>query len=110
MVTTSENWLPPRVLIKLDPCEPPANSLASLFELIPSLAAVFGLIRATFSQVTLLSGLGSSCSHPLLQKRPSYTHGSGRIAISKLPLPAAFCSGWLRNAPLAVTTLGAAAV
>ena len=38
------------------------------------------------AQVTLLSGFGSSCSQPLFVNRPSYTHGSGRIAISRLPL------------------------
>ena len=31
-----------------------------------AMKAVFGLLKATFSQVTLLSGFGSSCSHPLL--------------------------------------------
>jgi len=36
-----------------------------------SSAAVFGLTRAAFSQVTLVTGSGNSCSQTLLAKRPS---------------------------------------
>src|SRR4030095_3377824 len=40
--------------------------------------AVAGLIRAALSQVSLVRGLGSSCSQPLLANRPSQIVGSGR--------------------------------
>src|SRR6185436_643958 len=41
-------------------------------------AAVPGPISAPLSHVSLVSDFGSSCNHPLLAKRPSYTLGSGR--------------------------------
>src|SRR6202007_747673 len=41
-------------------------------------SAVLGLTSAALSQVSLVTGLGNSCSQPLLAKRPSYTQGSGR--------------------------------
>ena len=47
-------------------------------------SAVFGLMYATLSQVTFDSGFGSSCSHPLFEKRPSQTVGSGLKISSKL--------------------------
>src|SRR3954470_21127334 len=50
-------------------------------------SASFGLIHALGSHVILVSGLGSSCSQPLLAKRPSHTVGSGRKMISS-PDPA----------------------
>ena len=37
-----------------------------------------GLTIAALSQVSLVSGFGSSCSQPLLAKLPSHTVGSGR--------------------------------
>src|ERR687897_368991 len=43
---------------------------------MPSFSAVRGLMTMTLSHVTLLSGLGSSCSHGLLAKRPSCTLAS----------------------------------
>src|SRR5213592_857959 len=50
-------------------------------------AAVCGLRRAALSPVSWLRGRGSSCSQPLLAKRPSRTEGSGRNTISR-PCPA----------------------
>src|SRR5206468_12534849 len=38
----------------------------------PASAAVFGLTSATFSQQIFVCGFGSSCSQPLLAKRPSW--------------------------------------
>src|SRR5436190_1874733 len=67
-------------------------------------------MRATFSQTILFRGFGSSCSHPLLTNRPSYTQGSGRIVISIEPLPAALVSGWLKNAVVAATVFAVAVV
>ena len=49
---------------------------------MPCASAVFGLMYATLSHVTFDSGFGSSCSQPLLAKRPSRTCGSGRKTIS----------------------------
>ena len=46
-----------------------------------------GLAITALSQVSLVIGLGSSCSQPLLLNRPSRIDGSSRKAISK-PLPA----------------------
>ena len=43
-----------------------------------SLGRALGLIHAAVSQVSFVSGLGASCSQPLLAKRPSQTVGSGR--------------------------------
>src|SRR5262249_52601855 len=48
----------------------------------PFSAASFGLIHALGSHVIFVSGLGSSCSQPLLAKRPSPMVGSGRQMIS----------------------------
>ena len=48
----------------------------------PSSSAVAGLMRAALSQVSLVIGLGSSCSQPLLANRPSKSVGSGRKTIS----------------------------
>ena len=50
---------------------------------MPIDCAVRGLISAALSHVSLLSGRGSSCSQPLLAKRPSRTDASGRNTISK---------------------------
>ena len=44
----------------------------------PSRSAVAGATSAALSQVSLVSGRGSSCSQPLFAKRPSTTSGSGR--------------------------------
>ena len=44
--------------------------------------AVAGLTRAALSQVSRVSGRGSSCSQPLLAWRPSWIAGSGRKMIS----------------------------
>src|SRR5262245_12890072 len=38
---------------------------------------------AALSQVSFVSGFGSSCSHELLEKRPSRTDGSRRNMISR---------------------------
>src|SRR5581483_4778078 len=53
--------------------------------LTPSVCAVFGLTRTGFAHVILVIGRGSSCSQPLLAKRPSPMVGSGRKTISSPP-------------------------
>src|SRR5436189_5841453 len=53
------------------------------------------LTHAVGSQVSLVSGFGSSCSQPLLAKRPSQIVGSGRKMISKPPLAAGAVCGVL---------------
>src|SRR3974390_1649475 len=47
--------------------------------------AVRGLSSAALSQVSLVIGSGSSCSQPLLAKRPSYTLVSGTNSSSSCP-------------------------
>src|SRR5262245_8432783 len=42
-----------------------------------------GWIQAVVSQVSFVSGFGSSCSQPMLAKRPSQIVGSGRKMISR---------------------------
>src|SRR5262249_2025736 len=63
--------------------------------------AVFKLTRAALSQVSLVRGFGSSCSQPLLAKRPSKRVGSGLKAISR-EFPVFVCvsrvSGWTFSA------------
>src|SRR5678815_4083849 len=49
----------------------------------PSRCAVAMLIRAALSQVSFVSGFASSCSQPLLAKRPSKIVGSVRKTIWK---------------------------
>src|SRR3954452_19847244 len=49
----------------------------------PCWSASDGWTHAVVSQVTLVIGLGSSCSQPLFAKRPSQTVGSGRKMISR---------------------------
>ena len=49
----------------------------------PSRSAGAGLTSAALSQVSLVSGLGSSWSQPLLAKRPSQIVGSGRKTSSR---------------------------
>ena len=44
---------------------------AAFVRMPPSLSAVCGPMNAALSQVSLLSGFGSSCSQPLFAKRPS---------------------------------------
>src|SRR6516164_6491763 len=51
----------------------------------PRRCDVAGLQCAALSQVSYVNGLGSSCSQPLLAKRPSQTLGSGRKASSRPP-------------------------
>ena len=51
---------------------------SSSFTLTPSFSAVARLMKATLSQVSLVIGLGSSWSQPLLANRPSKMVGSGR--------------------------------
>jgi hypothetical protein len=46
-------------------------------------SAVAGLTMMALSHVSLVIGLGSSCSQPLLANRPSRTDGSFRNAISR---------------------------
>ena len=53
--------------------------------LTPRRCAVATLRMAALSQVSLVMGLGSSWSQPLLAKRPSYMVGSGRKSASSLP-------------------------
>src|SRR5207253_4789001 len=52
--------------------------------LIPSCRAVFGLMSAALSQVSLVSGFGNSCNQPLLAKRPSKIVGSARKITSRV--------------------------
>src|SRR5260370_7467218 len=59
------------------------------------LSAVLGLTSAALSQVSLVTGFGNSCSQPLLAKRPSYTHGSGRKINSISSAGAVFAAGGL---------------
>src|SRR4051794_6996229 len=72
----------------------------------PRSFASCGLIQAVGSHVTFVSGLGNSCSQPLLAKRPSHTVGSGRKMISSPPvaggvvvLPCAIAGGLGAAAP-----------
>src|SRR5262245_2950589 len=71
----------------------------------PSCAAVAGLMMAALSQVNFVTGLGSSCNHPLLMKRPSKIVGSGRKTISSASLFAAVAAA----VGLAATDFGAVA-
>ncbi len=51
---------------------------------VPRCSAIAGLISSALSQVSLVTESGSSCSQPLLAKRPSQIVGSGRKVISGL--------------------------
>src|SRR6185295_3613706 len=62
------------------PCSPPVH--AGLFVAL-IFSAVAGLTMTALSHVSFVIGFGSSCSQPLLAKRPSRTDGSGRNAISR---------------------------
>src|SRR5690242_15222135 len=65
--------------LSIVPCSPPRNAGS----LLPrSFCSVAGLTKIALSQVILVIGFGSSCSHPLFAKRPSRTHGSRRKATS----------------------------
>src|SRR6202040_791633 len=57
------------------PCSPPREITLCARSFF---CANFGLTIAALSHVSLVTGLGNSCSHPLLANRPSYTVGSGR--------------------------------
>src|SRR5438552_19182007 len=72
-------------------------------------SAVRGLIIAALSQVSDVSGFGSSCSHPLFAKRPSQIVGSGRKMISR-PVVAGAAAGAAAIPGCRVTVLGAACV
>jgi hypothetical protein len=87
------------------PCSPPDAPGAVLS---CSLAAVAGLTITALSHVSLVIGLGSSCSHPLLAKRPSRTAGSFLKTISRPPPAGAGL--WSCAAGLTVTVLAGNAV
>jgi len=75
-------------LVRLSHAEPvrdpeTVSSTTSSFP-TPRRAAVAGDMAATLSQVTVVTGLGSSCSQPLFAKRPSWMVGSGRKVISRV--------------------------
>src|SRR5437762_6197139 len=53
--------------------------------MMPSFLPVAGLTNAALSQQRVVTGLGSSCSQPLLANRPSKRVGSGRKLISYSP-------------------------
>src|SRR5262249_62236904 len=55
------------------PCSPPRYAGAFAAR---SLCSVAGLTNIALSHTSLVSGLGSSCSHPLLLNRPSRMQGS----------------------------------
>src|SRR3954471_16195172 len=59
----------------------------------PSFPAVATLRCAALSQVSLVTGLGSSWSQPLLLNRPSQTVGSGRKTSSRPPADDAAAGG-----------------
>src|SRR5262245_37117409 len=70
--------------------------------------AVSGAISAALSHVSFVSDFGSSCSHALFAKRPSYTLGSGRNTTSSPELDApAVAAG---RPACSVTVFGAKAV
>src|SRR5438045_2606568 len=64
------------------PCSPPWND--GRFSTL-SRSAVAGLVRTALSHVSLVIGLGSSCSQPLVAKRPSRTDGSFLRRVSVRP-------------------------
>src|SRR5947209_3639590 len=72
-------------------------------------SAVRGLIIAALSQVSDVSGFGSSCSHPLFAKRPSQIVGSRRKMISS-PVAAGAAAAAAAIPGCRVTVLGAACV
>src|SRR5262249_44240820 len=71
---------------------------------MPSDSAVFTPLYATLSHVIFESGLGNSCSQPLLAKRPSRIVGSGRKTTSKPGATGAIGA----DAPGATGAMGAA--
>src|SRR6476661_7727762 len=64
------------------PCSPPWYAG---YWLPFSRCAVTGLTNTALSHVSLVIGLGNSWSQPLLEKRPSRTHGSFLNVISRPP-------------------------
>src|SRR5262249_29520752 len=72
---------------------PPRASSTTSPVVTPSRSAVARLTRAAFSQTSLVSGLGSSWSQPLLVNRPSQTVGSGRETTSSPPADASADAG-----------------
>src|SRR6202007_2990110 len=77
---------------RICPCSPPREiTLCARSFFCPN----FGLTSAALSQVSLVNGLGNSCSQPLLAKRPSYTVGSGRKMYSTSPAGITLGSGKL---------------
>ena len=68
----------------------------------PSRSAVARLSSAVLSQVSLVRGLGSSWSQPLLANRPSRIVGSGR-KFSSRPSDLACAAGGTRFSTLTVT-------
>src|ERR1700686_803620 len=58
--------------------QPPRFRFTTSPVVSPRRQAVAGLSVTALSQVILLSGLGNSCSHALLDQRPSPMVGSGR--------------------------------
>src|SRR5579862_9611664 len=70
----------------------PAFTLPPLTEIVtkspvvvPRVSAVAGETIAALSQVMRVTGLGNSCSQPLLDHSPSPTAGSGRKTTSSAP-------------------------
>src|SRR2546428_484358 len=72
-------------------------------------SAVRGLIIAALSQVSDVSGFGSSCSHPLFAKRPSQIVVSGRKMVS-MPVAAGGAAAAAAKPGCRGTVLGGACV
>ena len=66
------------------PCSPPCN--AGAFGGLEPRRPSPGSTSTALSQVSCVIGFGSSCSQPLLAKRPSRIDGSWRKAISSRPV------------------------
>src|SRR5215472_14540704 len=84
---------------------PSKVSFTTSSRLRPRRCDVAGLTSAALSQVSFVNGLASSCSQPLLAKRPSQTLGSGRKAISS-PLTTSDAAAPVANPSLSETGLG----
>src|SRR3712207_7888669 len=77
-------------------------------EASPKISAVSGAIRAALPQTCFVSGLGNSCSQPLLAYDPSHTDGSGANTTS-IPADAAGVAGsGLQAGQRATATVAAA--
>ena len=74
----------------------------------PSCSAVRGESSSALSQVSLVIGLGSSWSQPLLAKRPSRSVGSGRRASSKPFAGTLVASSRAAATPTSAASAGAA--